>query len=226
MLDSNIKTVGIFVNEDIKKVIQIACMVDLDVIQLHGDEDENYIKRLKDKLKLKNACKEIWKAIRVKDKESLNDIDTLDVDGLLLDTYSKEAYGGLGETFNWDLVKNLNLNKKLILAGGIDEENVEVAKSTVKPDIIDVSSGIETKGFKDFEIYAGVKNILNWTPNKGNPFIISRANDPFDNNVEFGSNGQVIATPENPYALTFDPNYVYAPNQGIRGFLGLRFNLK
>lgn len=82
------------------------------------------------------------------------------------------------------------------------------------------------EGFKDFEIYAGVKNILNWTPNKGNPFIISRANDPFDNNVEFGSNGQVIATPENPYALTFDPNYVYAPNQGIRGFLGLRFNLK
>lgn len=82
------------------------------------------------------------------------------------------------------------------------------------------------QGFKDFEIYAGVKNILNWTPNKGNPFIISRANDPFDNNVEFGSNGQVIATPENPYALTFDPNYVYAPNQGIRGFLGLRFNLK
>ena len=151
MLDSNIKTVGIFVNEDIKKVIQIACMVDLDVIQLHGDEDENYIKRLKDKLKLKNACKEIWKDIRVKDKERLNDIDTLDVDGLLLDTYSKEAYGGLGETFNWDLVKNLNLNKKLILAGGIDEENVEVAKSTVKPDIIDVSSGIETKGFKDFE---------------------------------------------------------------------------
>ena len=150
-LDSNIKVVGIFVNEDIEKVIDIARSVELDVIQLHGDEDENYIKRLKDKLKLKNACKEIWKAIRVKDKESLNDIDTLDVDGLLLDTYSKEAYGGLGETFNWDLVKNLNLNKKLILAGGIDEENVEVAKSTVKPDIIDVSSGIETKGFKDFE---------------------------------------------------------------------------
>lgn len=82
------------------------------------------------------------------------------------------------------------------------------------------------EGFKDFEIYLGVKNLLNWTPNKGNPFIIARANDPFDDHVEFDSNGQVIATPENPYALTFDPNYVYAPNQGIRGFLGLRFNLK
>ena len=82
------------------------------------------------------------------------------------------------------------------------------------------------ESFKQFEIYAGVKNILNWTPNKGNPFIISRANDPFDQQVEFDSSGQVIATPENPYALTFDPNYVYAPNQGIRGFLGVRFNIK
>ena len=82
------------------------------------------------------------------------------------------------------------------------------------------------EGFKQFEIYAGVKNILNWTPNKGNPFIISRTNDPFDQQVQFDSNGQAIATPDNPYALTFDPNYVYAPNQGIRGFLGVRFNIK
>lgn len=79
-------------------------------------------------------------------------------------------------------------------------------------------------GFRKFEIYAGVKNLLNWTPNKGNPFIISRSNDPFDNNVVYNGNGQVVATPENPYALTFDPSYVYAPNQGIRGFLGIRFN--
>lgn len=79
-------------------------------------------------------------------------------------------------------------------------------------------------GFKKFEIYAGVKNLLNWTPNKGNPFLIARSNDPFDNNVVYNDNGQVVPTPENPYALTFDPSYVYAPNQGIRGFLGIRFN--
>ncbi|SDE91538.1 outer membrane receptor for ferrienterochelin and colicins [Epilithonimonas hungarica] len=66
-------------------------------------------------------------------------------------------------------------------------------------------------GFKKFEIYAGVKNVLNWTPNKGNPFIIARANDPFGE-----------PTPDNP--LPFDTSYVYAPNQGIRGFLGIRFN--
>lgn len=79
---------------------------------------------------------------------------------------------------------------------------------------------------KNFEIYGGVKNLLNWTPNKGNPFIIARSNDPFDKQVQYGSNGQVIATADNPYALTFDPSYVYAPNQGIRGFLGVRFTLK
>lgn len=78
---------------------------------------------------------------------------------------------------------------------------------------------------KKFEIYGGIKNLLNWTPNKGNPFIIARTNDPFDKNVIFDANGQVVPTTDNPYALTFDPSYVYAPNQGIRAFLGVRFKL-
>ncbi|MCX2678877.1 TonB-dependent receptor [Galbibacter sp. EGI 63066] len=80
-------------------------------------------------------------------------------------------------------------------------------------------------GFKGFEIYGGVKNLLNWTPNRGNPFIIARAHDPFDKNVEYDPEGNVMATEENPYALTFDPSYVYGPNQGIRGFLGVRYRL-
>ncbi|MFC5623747.1 TonB-dependent receptor [Algoriphagus winogradskyi] len=73
-----------------------------------------------------------------------------------------------------------------------------------------------------WEVYGGVKNILNFTPAANS---IARAFDPFDKNVVFGPNGTVIPTPENPNALTFDPTYVYAPNQGIRGFLGLRFTL-
>ena len=80
--------------------------------------------------------------------------------------------------------------------------------------------------FKNFEIYAGAKNILNFLPMQNNPFLIANANDPFDTNVQYGSNGQVLATPQNPYALTFDTTYVYAQNQGIRGFLGLRYTLK
>jgi len=79
--------------------------------------------------------------------------------------------------------------------------------------------------FKNLEFYAGVKNLLNWTPGKKEPFLIARSEDPFDENVVFDPNGNVVATPENPYALTFDPAYVYAPNQGKRLFFGMRFNL-
>lgn len=81
------------------------------------------------------------------------------------------------------------------------------------------------KGWNNFEVYGGVKNLLDWTPNKGNPFIIARTNDPFDKNVTFDANGNAVATPDNPYALTFDPSYVYAPNQGIRGFFGVRYTV-
>lgn len=81
-------------------------------------------------------------------------------------------------------------------------------------------------GINNLEIYGGVKNLLNWTPNKGNPFIIARAHDPFDRDVQFDANGQAIATPSNPYALTFDPTYVYGPNQGIRVFLGVRYRFE
>ena len=79
---------------------------------------------------------------------------------------------------------------------------------------------------KQLEFYAGIKNLLNFTPNKGNPFIIARSNDPFDKNVNYGADGKVLATASNPFALTFDPSYVYAPNQGIRGFAGMRLSIK
>ena len=80
------------------------------------------------------------------------------------------------------------------------------------------------KGFKNFQIYGGVKNLLNWTPSKNIPFLISRSNDPFDKNVQFDPSGNAMRTPDNPYGLVFDPSYVYAANQGIRTFLGVRYN--
>jgi outer membrane receptor for ferrienterochelin and colicins len=73
-----------------------------------------------------------------------------------------------------------------------------------------------------WEIYGGVKNLLNFTPPANS---IARSFDPFDRGVTFDESGQVIPTPTNPNALTFDPTYVFAPNQGIRGFLGVRFTL-
>lgn len=81
-------------------------------------------------------------------------------------------------------------------------------------------------GIPQIEIYGGIKNLLNWTPNRGNPFLIARTHDPFDKQVQYNTNGQIIPTTENPYALSFDPTYVYAPNQGRRFFLGIRISVK
>lgn len=72
------------------------------------------------------------------------------------------------------------------------------------------------------ELYGGVKNLLDFTPPANS---IARAHDPFDEDVVYGSDGQVVPTPENPNALSFDPTYVYAPNQGIRAFLGFRYQI-
>ena len=78
-----------------------------------------------------------------------------------------------------------------------------------------------TKGLGEkWEIYGGVKNLLNYTPPASS---IARAFDPFDRGVSFDGVGNVVPTPENPNALTFDPTYMFAPNQGIRGFLGVRY---
>lgn len=74
-------------------------------------------------------------------------------------------------------------------------------------------------------IFGGIKNLLNWTPGRNNPFLIARSHDPFDKKVSTDSDGRVLSTPENPYALTFDPNYVYAPNQGRRLFLGFSYTI-
>ena len=77
----------------------------------------------------------------------------------------------------------------------------------------------------DWNFFVGVKNLLDWTPAKNNPFLIARSDDPFDRNVQFNTNGTIQATTDNPYALSFDPTYIYAPNQGIRFFIGLNYSL-
>jgi outer membrane receptor for ferrienterochelin and colicins len=76
---------------------------------------------------------------------------------------------------------------------------------------------------KNWELYVAVKNILNFTPARNS---IARSFDPFDKNVDFNADGSVNSTEENLNALTFDPTYVYAANQGIRGLIGVRFTVK
>jgi outer membrane receptor for ferrienterochelin and colicins len=89
--------------------------------------------------------------------------------------------------------------------------------------VINIMNLQTTYSYKEFELYGGLKNIFNFKPPSNS---IARAFDPFDTEVDFGSNGQVIATPNNPNALSFDPSYVYYSNQGINGFLGLRYYIK
>ena len=76
---------------------------------------------------------------------------------------------------------------------------------------------------QQWEVYVGIKNLLNYTPPANS---IARPFDPFDKQVTFGPNGQVVPTPDNPHALTFDPTYMFAPNQGIRFFCGFRYVVK
>jgi outer membrane receptor for ferrienterochelin and colicins len=77
-----------------------------------------------------------------------------------------------------------------------------------------------TKTFKSFTLYGGVKNLLNFTPSS---LSIARSFDPFDKQVQFDANGNAIPTVNNPQALTFDPSYVYASNQGRRFYIGLSY---
>lgn len=79
---------------------------------------------------------------------------------------------------------------------------------------------------KQVILFVGIKNLLNWTPAKNIPFLIARTNDPFDKQVNVDANGVILPSTTNPYALSFDPAYVYAPNQGIRAFFGLRCSLE
>lgn len=142
-LSPDILAVGVFVNEDIDMITSLCEKGIIDVIQLHGDEDNGYIENLR-----KNLPKiTIIKAIRVLCKEDVIKGNEYLADYLLFDTFSGKEQGGTGESFDWKLLNGIN--KPFFLAGGINESNVRDALKNVKPYGIDVSSGVETDGFKD-----------------------------------------------------------------------------
>lgn len=144
-LDKSIKTVGVFVNEPVEKIVNYPCLP--DIIQLHGDEDANYI------ASLKNAIgKEIWKAVRVKTPQDIESADKLPCDMLVIDSYSEACVGGNGKRVNLDNVLNAEFSKPYMIAGGITPINAaEVirALSSHPPFGIDTSGGVETDGVKD-----------------------------------------------------------------------------
>ena len=138
-LSSDIKKVGVFVNEDPEVINRTKKLCCLDVIQIYNDD--NKIDALLDG--------EIWLGVRVKDEDSLSVLRSVKADAYLLDAYNPNAYGGTGEVFNWTLAKKAVEKTKIILAGGLTPENVAEAVKTVCPYAVDVSSGVETDGIKD-----------------------------------------------------------------------------
>ena len=141
-LDPRIKVVGVFTNEPVQFILDLCETQIIEVVQLHGDETEEYIQALK----RKTTCPVI-KAIRVQSTEQILQAEKLSCDLLLLDTYQKGQYGGSGKTFDRALIPTLH--KPFFLAGGLESGNITQAVGECHPFGVDVSSGVETNGLKD-----------------------------------------------------------------------------
>lgn len=141
-IPSNIPKVGVFVNKDLQKVIDLAVELELDYLQFHGDERPE---------ELNSLGRPWWKAFRLRSEADVLEIPKFDCETILVDAYSDKAYGGTGMIAHWDLVhKAKGYGKKIFLAGGLTPDNIQMAVATVKPFGVDVASGLEIKpGVKD-----------------------------------------------------------------------------
>ena len=154
-LDAEIPAVGVFVNEDISVITSLVQNGCIDMIQLHGEEDADYIRRLRE------ICDvPVIKAVKVQTVEQIRQAAALPVDYLLLDTYRKGVLGGTGEAFDWELLREAKaaagdtaegelFGKPYFLAGGLHAGNLREAAALGSYGL-DISSGIETDGSKDF----------------------------------------------------------------------------
>ena len=139
-----VTAVGVFVNYGAPEALEdFATSIRLDAVQLHGDESPDYcsvISRVK-----------VIKAFRVDANFKVERLRHYAVSGFLLDAYSKDAYGGTGETFNWSQAAGANAFGRIVLAGGLNPDNVGAAVEELNPFAVDVSSGVEkSAGKKDY----------------------------------------------------------------------------
>jgi phosphoribosylanthranilate isomerase len=138
----SVRKVGVFVNETVENMRNIAEQVGLDIIQLHGDEPPEILEQLP---------YQTIKAFSI-DQVNAETIKSFPADYYLIDSPIGKHRGGTGKTFDWNLATELELDpSKLILAGGLSSENVQAAIELVNPAGIDVSSGVETNGKKDHQ---------------------------------------------------------------------------
>ena len=136
-----ITKVGVFVKSDLNEILSIKEKTGIDIAQLHGDETPEFCRSIPFK---------VIKVIRVKDKSDLGQVAQYSDQDILFDTYSDKEYGGTGESFNWEILKDLSLSRNIILSGGLSPDNVLDAVKIVRPYAVDVSSGVESEpGKKD-----------------------------------------------------------------------------
>ena len=146
--------VFVFVNPSVDEVKKITSNFENAILQFHGDEEDSFCRQF-DQL--------FWKTIRVKDSQSLEAInDFPSADAILLETFSQGAYGGTGKVFDWGLLEKISVQRKFVLAGGINPKNIKEAIS-VDPWCIDVNSGVESSvALKDKALMDEIiKNIKN-----------------------------------------------------------------
>lgn len=110
-LDPLVKKVGVFVNEPLRSLISISEEAGLDIIQLHGDEDDEYIREVRHK-----TGKEIWKAVRVRTAKDIQAAQELPADKLLLDSFSEESYGGTGKVMDFAVLDQAEIRKPYFIA--------------------------------------------------------------------------------------------------------------
>jgi phosphoribosylanthranilate isomerase len=147
------RKVGIFVDGSAREIVAAAQTLRLDVVQLHGSEPPELLEHLRSSL----PGVEIWKAVRVRNGESVQDASeryAASAAGLLLDGWSETAAGGAGVAFSWADVTaaraRIPRELKLIVAGGLTPATVAQAIRALRPDCVDVSSGVESeRGVKD-----------------------------------------------------------------------------
>ncbi len=148
LLSPDIKAVGVFVDEPIENIAKLLSDNIIDLAQLHGSEDEEYIARLRTL-----SDKPIIKAFLIKSKEDAKRAEKSTADHILLDSGM-----GTGKGFDRSLLKNIS--RPYFLAGGLYPENVGIAVDTLSPYAVDVSSGIETDNFKDRNKMAAFVNAV------------------------------------------------------------------
>jgi phosphoribosylanthranilate isomerase len=130
-----IQAVGLFVNADADYVNATADLCKLDLVQLHGDESPSYCESIE---------RRVMKAFRVRGMETVAQLRQYRVSAFLLDAYCPESYGGTGKSFDWDCAVAAKAEGAIVLAGGLDPDNVAAAVAKVTPYAVDVSSGVES----------------------------------------------------------------------------------